>query len=128
MGIIFFSWLDTYCFIKIGYQNIQCADVIIRWKRITGTRIYQEVPDIGTLSSPCQFFKMALGLCDLPDILASISIMYKTQPPPPPPRQKSFRQSFLFLWLKSHFGSTFTSVFNQFYNSIFQCRSWLFYT
>ncbi|CAI6350561.1 unnamed protein product [Macrosiphum euphorbiae] len=58
-------------------QNQHCINPGVK-KRSTGQG-FCKMSSLTTLSSPCQFFKMALGLCDLPDILASISFMYSTK-------------------------------------------------
>ncbi|XP_008187036.1 uncharacterized protein LOC103310459 [Acyrthosiphon pisum] len=58
-------------------QNQHCINPGVK-KRYTGQG-FCKMSSLTTLSSPCQFFKMALGLCDLPDILASISFMYTTK-------------------------------------------------
>ncbi|CAH1711568.1 uncharacterized protein LOC114129799 isoform X1 [Aphis gossypii] len=48
-------------------QNQHCINPGVK-KRSTGQG-FCKMSSLTTLSSPCQFFKMALGLCDLPDIL-----------------------------------------------------------
>ncbi|XP_029342073.1 uncharacterized protein LOC115033516 [Acyrthosiphon pisum] len=50
-------------------QNHYCIDRDVYQRSARG---FCKLSSLTTLSSPCKFFKMANGFCDLPDILASI--------------------------------------------------------